>query len=91
MITSRTTPRSKQQAVCIAAGASRTPVGLIIKKPGIVTGLSRWCRRPDSNRHGLRHYPLKIACLPIPPLRLKLLSFGRTGRVTGGFCGLTDG
>jgi integrase len=24
----------------------------------------RWCRRPDLNRHGSRHYPLKIACLP---------------------------
>ena len=28
-----------------------------------------WCRRPDSNRHGLRHCPLKTACLPIPPRR----------------------
>ena len=27
-----------------------------------------WCPRPDLNRHGFRHYPLKIACLPIPPL-----------------------
>ena len=27
-----------------------------------------WCPRPDSNRHASRHYPLKIACLPIPPL-----------------------
>src|SRR6185503_10192293 len=26
-----------------------------------------WCPRSDSNRHSLRHYPLKIACLPIPP------------------------
>ncbi len=33
----------------------------------------RWCPRPDLNRHGLRHYPLKIACLPIPPLGHKLL------------------
>ena len=23
-----------------------------------------WCRRPDLNRHGSPHYPLKIACLP---------------------------
>ena|GEM_PF-3388145 len=23
-----------------------------------------WCRRPDLNRHGFPHYPLKIACLP---------------------------
>jgi hypothetical protein len=29
----------------------------------------RWCRWPESNRHGSRHYPLKIACLPIPPHR----------------------
>ena len=51
---------------------------------------ARWCRRPDSNRHGLRHYPLKIACLPIPPLRLKLVSFGLSGRFTGGFRGRLD-
>ena len=31
---------------------------------------NKWCPRPDLNRHGLRHYPLKIACLPIPPLGL---------------------
>ena len=24
----------------------------------------KWCRWPDSNRHGLRHCPLKTACLP---------------------------
>jgi hypothetical protein len=29
-----------------------------------------WCRRRDSNSHDFRHYPLKIACLPIPPRRL---------------------
>src|SRR5690606_15553197 len=29
---------------------------------------------------GYAHYPLKIACLPIPPLRLKLLVGGRTWR-----------
>src|SRR5262249_37739345 len=28
-----------------------------------------WCRRPDSNRHGLPHTPLKRTCLPIPPRR----------------------
>src|SRR5690554_1880281 len=31
--------------------------------------MSNWCRRPESNRHTLRHYPLKIACLPISPRR----------------------
>lgn len=29
-----------------------------------------WCRRRDSNSHSFRHYPLKIACLPISPRRL---------------------
>ncbi len=28
-----------------------------------------WCRRRDSNSHSFRHYPLKIACLPISPRR----------------------
>ena len=28
-----------------------------------------WCRRPDSNRHGLLHTALNRARLPIPPLR----------------------
>src|SRR5688500_427562 len=27
-----------------------------------------WCPRPDSNRHGFLHTPLKRARLPIPPL-----------------------
>jgi hypothetical protein len=26
-----------------------------------------WCVRRDSNPHAFQHYPLKIACLPIPP------------------------
>ena len=30
----------------------------------------RWCRGRDSNPHALAHYPLKIACLPVPPPRL---------------------
>ena len=29
-----------------------------------------WCRRGDSNPHGLPHTPLKRARLPVPPLRL---------------------
>ena len=38
----------------------------------ILPGRSRtnsWCRRRDSNSHSFRHYPLKIACLPISPRR----------------------
>ena len=33
--------------------------------------LVSWCRRRDSNSHSFRHYPLKIACLPISPRRLE--------------------
>ena len=29
----------------------------------------KWYRRLDSNQHGLPHHPLKMACLPISPLR----------------------
>ncbi len=39
-----------------------------------------WCRRPESNRHGLRHCPLKTACLPIPPRR-RIFSYTRHIRV----------
>ncbi len=35
-----------------------------------------WCRRRDSNSHSFRHYPLKIACLPISPRR-PCVSVGR--------------
>src|SRR3989442_14106483 len=28
------------------------------------------CRRRDSNPHASRRHPLKMVCLPIPPLRL---------------------
>ena len=36
---------------------------------GHVNSLQNWCRRRDSNSHSFRHYPLKIACLPISPRR----------------------
>ena len=32
-----------------------------------------WCGRRDSNSHALRHWYLKPACLPIPPLPLTVL------------------
>lgn len=35
-----------------------------------ITWKNSWCRRRDSNSHSFRHYPLKIACLPISPRRL---------------------
>lgn len=36
-----------------------------------------WYRWPDLNRHDLRHHPLKMACLPISPHRLKVILFVR--------------
>mmetsp|Transcript_8053 Transcript_8053/g.15576 ORF Transcript_8053/g.15576 Transcript_8053/m.15576 type:complete len:205 (+) Transcript_8053:608-1222(+) len=41
-----------------------------------------WCRRRDSNSHSFRHYPLKIACLPISPRRLVLISSDNCGGIT---------
>ena len=39
------------------------------RRRGRAAGIPGVCRWPDSNRHGLRHCPLKTACLPIPPHR----------------------
>lgn len=39
-----------------------------------------WCRRRDSNSHSFRHYPLKIACLPISPRR-HLANFDQNPRI----------
>ena len=38
------------------------------KKPDSLSE-SSWCRRRDLNPHGFPHHPLKMACLPVPPLR----------------------
>ena len=49
--------------------------------------LQNWCRGRDSNPHSYCHYPLKIACLPVPPPRRQkawqvfFQSFFRSGRV----------
>ena len=45
----------------------------------------KWCRRPDSNRHGSPHTPLKRARLPIPPLRQTCYSLFRLFFCTGFF------
>src|SRR5690606_19018550 len=48
-----------------------TTAGISCRKktgPARTQALSDWCGRWDSNPYTLRHYPLKIACLPIPPL-----------------------
>ena len=44
--------------------------------------VSRWCRRRDLNPHGFPHHPLKMACLPVPPLRHN--GSARDRAVTGG-------
>ena len=41
----------------LRSGAPSSPAG------------GKWCRRGDSNPHGLPHTPLKRARLPVPPLR----------------------
>ena len=47
-----------------------------------------WCRRRDSNSHSFRHYPLKIACLPISPRRHGGLPSGRPHDTPG--CARSD-
>src|SRR5437867_11262864 len=46
-----------------------TARGLATGRIWAVANVSEWCRRGDSNPHGLPHTPLKRARLPIPPLR----------------------
>jgi hypothetical protein len=33
---------------------------------------TRWCGRGDLNPHAFRRHPLKMVCLPIPPLPLRV-------------------
>lgn len=47
----------------------------------------QWCRRRDSNSHSFRHYPLKIACLPIPPRRPGTLSQAKPATCTNRWVG----
>ena len=49
----------------------------------ITVRLRIWCRRRDSNPHAVKHYPLKIACLPVSPLRLFYLIFRCYGYIDG--------
>ena len=44
-----------------------------------IATIADWCRGRDSNPHSYCHYPLKIACLPVPPPRRRreLLTFFR--------------
>ena len=49
------------------------PFGSLEQRKGPLSP-NTWCRRRDSNSHSFRHYPLKIACLPISPRRLRVPS-----------------
>ena len=44
-----------------------------------------WCERRDSNSHALRHWYLKPACLPIPPLS-QMDKSGTAGTIKGRTC-----
>src|SRR5213083_3160988 len=48
--------------------------------------ISNECRRRDSNPHASRRHPLKMVCLPIPPLRQSLYFFSGVAGVAGAFC-----
>lgn len=48
---------------------------------------SLWCRGRDSNPHSNCHYPLKIACLPVPPPRHGFLVYIKSRLLASIFCG----
>ena len=58
-----------RSAACALAGRSAAPHHPRSLSQSERGDDSEWCRRPDSNRHGLPHTPLKRTCLPIPPRR----------------------
>ena len=45
------------------------------RAPVVVGGAGIWCLGRDSNSHGFRHYPLKIACLTNFTTKASLLRF----------------
>src|SRR5437870_6850177 len=51
---------------------------------------NHWCRRRDSNSHSFRHYPLKIACLPISPRRRTLKLFAGSLRPEAHYYDITS-
>ena len=44
-----------------------------------------WCRGRDSNPHSYCHYPLKIACLPVPPPRRQKALYAKPRRLASLF------
>src|SRR5262245_18134428 len=63
----RSGPRSRLQPADPPPGRSSRAARSVLLAQGAVR---YWCRRGDSNSHGLPHCPLKTACLPISPRRL---------------------
>ena len=63
--------RCREPAATRRGPVGRSTVATVIARavPFGANGVKRWCRRRDSNSHSFRHYPLKIACLPISPRR----------------------
>ena len=47
--------------------------------------LQNWCRGRDSNPHSYCHYPLKIACLPVPPPRRRDALYAKPRRLASLF------
>ena len=47
--------------------------------------LQNWCRGRDSNPHSYCHYPLKIACLPVPPPRRQKVLYAKLRRLASLF------
>ena len=75
------TPPCSSPARACAAMKRRLEQGQQREEDG---GETPWCRRGDSNPHGLPHTPLKRARLPVPPLRHELYYFiFRAGNVNG--------
>ena len=44
------------------------------RQPGLsfLGEINAWCGRGDLNPHAFRRHPLKMVCLPVPPLPLVL-------------------
>ena len=51
------------------------------------SGTQNWCGRGDLNPHAFRRHPLKMVCLPVPPLPLYGRCFANRLRETEGLLG----
>ena len=66
------------------AGRKEAQVGIVTCRLSNLNTL-KWCGRGDLNPHALRRHPLKMVCLPIPPLPQEASTKRlEEGRETGG-------